>query len=376
MSYIKINLPFQKKAKILALGAQSKSSFCFVQEGIAYLSEPYGDLSDLENFKFFRKEIERLQDRLGLRPKIIAHDLHPGYVSTRYGNDLAALEGLKKKAIQHHKAHLASSIVDNSIRGNVIGVVFDGTGYGLDGNIWGGEFFVGSIKGFRRVANLGYISMPGGEAAVREPWRMGLSYLYSVYGERFRDLGIDFLTKDKKKTAALIQIIDKRINSPLTSSMGRLFDAVSSIIGICDTSRYEAQAAIELEKILNARGAMFDAREKYNFNYKDKNGVIIIDPSTVIKGIVKDSKRQKNKIDISLKFHNAVCCMIKEVSVLLRRKYKLDRVSLSGGVFQNRYLSTHARLLLEQYGFRVYAHQQVPAHDGGIALGQAVLAGD
>ena len=223
------------KTRILALGAQSKGSFCLIKNGKLHVSNSFGDLSEAENFHRFEKEIKKIKPE----PKLIACDMHPEYASTKLANNLAK----SVKRIQHHEAHVASCIADNNIKGKIIGIAFDGTGFGRDANIWGGEFFVGSIKDLKRAAHLKYASMPGGEAAVREPWRMAFSYL--------RASNLANLTRlDKEKTRLLAQMMDKDINSPLTSSMGRLFDAVSSLVGICDRAEYEGQAAVELERAI------------------------------------------------------------------------------------------------------------------------------
>lgn len=375
MDYIKIILPFKRRTEVLALGAQSKASFCFVRNGVAYLSRPDGDLADLKNFEFFEKGIKELGRRLKARPRIIACDLHPEYISTKLANDMRE-NGVRLRQIQHHEAHVASSIVDNNVKGDVIGVAFDGTGFGADGNIWGGEFFVGSIKGFKRVAHLKYIPMPGGESSIREPWRMTVSYLYNIYGARFSNLKIDFLKRlDRGKVNLILQIINKRINSPLTSSVGRLFDGVSSILDICNVADYEGQGAVELEKVILAPGSSLQAEGAYDFSYIDKGGATIIDWASLVKGILKDLQFGKEKKEISLKFHNAICVMVKDVCVLSRKKYKIDKVCLTGGVFQNRYLTSRIKPLLEKDKFEVYLHKNMPAHDGNIALGQAVLAG-
>jgi len=429
MRYTEIILPFKIKSGILALGAQSKASFCFARGGIAYLSDSAGELSDFGNFKKFEKQIKLLQKKFKIRPDVIACDLHPEYVSTKYALRMTdddrkesrakprggrrpkgvpspsaslginSAEGrttkLVLKKIQHHEAHVASCITDNNIKSEVIGVAFDGTGFGLDGSIWGGEFFVGGIKGLKRAAYLKYIPMPGGEACVKEPWRMAFSYIYAVYGKKgLASLGELGTSLDIMSSAAssrpffgkggaspamtdnkdiLFQMIDRKINSPLTSSMGRLFDGVSALIGICRFAGYEGEAAIGLEKII--AGTEYIAKRKYSFKYKNENEIIIIDWEPVIKGIVEDFKKGVDKPEISIKFHNAICDMIKETCNLLKKKYKIEQVCMSGGVFQNKYLSSRIKPMLEEEGFGVYLHRNVPTHDGGIALGQVVLAG-
>jgi len=400
MKYTEITLPFSIKSSVLALGAQSKASFCFAKGRFAYLSDAEGDLEDLRNFKKFEKDVKKLQRKLKIDPKIIACDLHPEYITTKYANELVKGKapnhelrsgtghGLRVKSVQHHEAHVASCIADNNIKGRVIGIVFDGTGFGLDGNIWGGEFFIGGIKRLKRVAHLKYIPMPGGEASIREPWRMAFSYIYAIYGkERLASPGGLGTSSDIASSVAspamtgrkwpridiLGQMIDKKINSPLTSSMGRLFDGISSLIGVCDFAEYEGEAAIRLEKIIKGEG--YRIKGGYKFKHTQEGEMIIIDWEPVIRDIVKDLKKGIKKPDISLKFHNAICHMIKDVCNILRKKYRIKKVCMSGGVFQNNYLKNSIRPLLEKEGFEVFLHKNVPAHDGSIPLGQAVLAG-
>jgi len=406
MNYTEIVLPYRMKRVVLALGAQSKSAICFAKDNSAWVSDSGGELSDLGNFKKFEKQIKLLQKKFKIKPDVIACDLHPEYVSTRYALRMAnddrresraksrgerrpkgipgEVEGRTTK-IQHHEAHVASCAADNNIKGRVIGVAFDGTGFGRDGNIWGGEFFVGSVKEFKRAAHLKYIPMPGGEACIKEPWRMAFSYLYGIHRgnlkllRRFLQLR---LGQAVSCSDMLGQMIDKKINAPLVSSMGRLFDGVSALIGICSFARYEGEAAIRLEKIIEGTrnsilpGCMASRREgKYSFKYKNENDIVLIDWEPVIRGIVKDLKNNVKQPEISLKFHNAICDMVKDTCNLLRKKYKINKVCFSGGVFQNKYLSRNMKPMLEKEGFNIYVHKNIPTHDGGIALGQAVLAG-
>jgi len=416
MAYTEIILSCRINSGVLALGAQSKSGFCFAKGKAAYLSELFGDLSDLGNFKKFEREVKKLQGKLKIKPKIIACDLHPEYITTKYANNWLKAQGsrlrqgfggqARLKGIQHHEAHVASCMVDNNIKGRVIGVAFDGAGFGSDGNIWGGEFFIGGLNGFKRVAHLKYVPMPGGEASIKEPWRMAFSYMYSIYGkERLASLGELGTSSDIASSVAssrpffgkggaspamtdnndiLSQMIDKKINSPLTSSMGRLFDGVSSLIGVCDFAGFEGEAAVRLEKIIEGEGCIphhelrsgtgHGVKGGYKFKYTQEGEMIIVNWEPVIRGVVKDLRRRVKKPEISLKFHNAICNMIKEVCVLLRKRYRINKVCLSGGVFQNKYISGRIGPVLAEDGFKAYRHDKVPAHDGGIALGQAILA--
>jgi len=377
MNYTEIILPYRTKRLVLALGAQSKSAICFARNNSAWLLDSSGDLSDPENFKKFEKQIRLLQGKFKARPDIIACDLHPEYTATRYAHSLAKSIERRVKGVQHHEAHVAGCMADNNIKGMVIGVAFDGTGFGRDGNIWGGEFFVGSVKGFKRAAHLRCIPMPGGEACIREPWRMAFSYLYEMYKgdtKLFRRILRFCLRKAVSSSDILAQMIDKKINAPLTSSMGRLFDGVSALIGICGSTRYEGEAAIRLEEIMQGIERPI-AEKKYNFKYKNEDDIVLIDWEPVMGGIVKDLKNNVKRQEISLKIHNAVCGMIKDTCKLLRKKYKINKACFSGGVFQNKYLSRNIKLVLEKEGFDVYMHKNIPTHDGGIALGQAVMAG-
>lgn len=377
MNHTEIILPYRIRRSVLALGAQSKSAICFAKDNSAWVLNSGGGLSDLRNFKKFEKQIKLLQKKFKIRPDVIACDLHPEYAATKYAYSLAKSIGCRVKGIQHHEAHVASCAADNNIKGKIIGVAFDGTGFGKDGNMWGGEFFVGSVRGFERAAHLKYIPMPGGEACIKEPWRMAFSYLYGMHRgdlKLFRHFLQLRLGQAVSRSDMLGQMIDKKINSPLVSSMGRLFDGVSALIGICSFARYEGEAAIRLEEIMQGIERPI-AKGKYSFKYKNENDVVLIDWEPVIGGVVKDLKNNVERPEISLKFHNAVCDMIKDTCKLLRKKYKINKACFSGGVFQNKYLSRNIKPTLEGEGFDIYMHKNIPTHDGGIALGQAVLAG-
>ncbi len=363
-----INLPFEVKRPILACGADLKGAFAMARGKRAVLVGGFGDLADLDNLTRYEKEIAIYNRRFKVRRGIIACDLHPEYISSRYAEASTASRQMFK--IQHHEAHVASAIVDNSINGPVIGVAFDGTGFGRDGRIWGGEFFVGGLKRLNRVAHLAYQAMPGGEAAVREPWRMAASYLYSAFGKDFLRLKIDFVKKmDKSKWSSIRRLIDRGINSPFTSSMGRLFDAAGSLILARMTVWHEAELPIELEKMAGGT-----SHKEYEFNMERRDGVYSINPYPAIKGLVDDISKGVEGAVVSLKFHNTVVSMITRVSSKLRRDFGVDRVVLSGGVFQNRYLVVNAAEALKRNGFKVYTHSQVAASDQGIPIGQIAIA--
>jgi len=378
MQYTKIDLPYKVKSGILGLGAQSKSSLCFIKDRTAYLFSMGGDLDNPDELELFKKYIVRLKRQFKIKVKILACDLHPGYNSTLLAEEMKNnAPWLKLKMVQHHKAHIASCIIDNNIKGKAIGVAFDGTGLGLDGNIWGGEFFVGDIRDLKRAAHLKYVPMPGGEASIKGPWRMAVSYLYSVYGrDSFDSLRLDFIKRlNRDDLMFLKQILDKNLYSPKTSSMGRLFDAVSALVGGCSVAEYEGQAAVALEKAIINNVNKRKTSMHYRFAYRKEEQLLIIDPAILIKGVVDDLKRGFPAGIISFKFHNAVCNMVKDVCRFLRARYGIRKVCLSGGVFQNRYLSDNIKNLLSEEGFIVHLHNKIPCHDGNIALGQAILAG-
>lgn len=351
---------------ILACGAELKNTFCFVRGPQAYLSHHIGDLQNLETLESFSQGIEDFQRLFNLNPEIIAYDLHPEYLSTKFA--LAVESGRNKIAVQHHHAHLASCLVDNDIDGPVIGIAMDGLGYGTDGRLWGGEFFIAGLAQAQRVAHLDYVPMPGGTKAIREPWRMAAVYLQKAFGEEFSALHPAFASRlDRNAWPNLRRLIDRRINCPETSSMGRLFDAVSSLLGLADTVNYEGQAAMALEAIADRH-----CTTGYKFEIDSVQG--IIDARPVVRDIVTDVRSGTPASTISARFHWAVVDLIVTMARRLKAEHRLNRVVLSGGVFQNSLLRECSRQQLEARGFEVFTHRRVPANDGGIALGQAAVA--
>ena len=272
--------------------------------------------------------------------------------------------------MQHHHAHIASCLTDNGLDRRVIGVAFDGAGYGTDGTIWGGEFLVADFSDFERAAHLKPQAMPGGTMAIREPWRMAVSYLFGIFGEALAEIDVPFMRGlDRSRLDVLRMALEKGINCPLTSSMGRLFDAVSALIGVFrDRIHYEGQAAVELEQV-----AEEDCSDSYPFEIEE-GMPLEINPEGIFRGIIEDLRNGECVGRISAKFHNAVAEMIAEVCVRVRAQTELEEVALSGGVFQNRMLLERTVPLLEEQDFSVYTHHQVPPNDGGISLGQAVVA--
>ncbi|TET45623.1 carbamoyltransferase HypF [candidate division TA06 bacterium] len=361
-----ITLPFEVKKHILSCGAELKNTFCVARDQHAFVSHHIGDLKNVETFESFTQGIEHYSNLFSVNPQVIAYDLHPDYLSTKYAK---GLDGLSMFGIQHHHAHIAAVMAENGIEGEVIGVALDGTGYGEDGNIWGCEFMVADYKGYKRVGHLDYVPMPGGDSAIAEPYRMAVSHLYGAYGDDMFDLGIDlFQRQDLKRIEMLVDMIKKGFNSPLVSSAGRLFDAVSSILGIRDSINYEGQAAVELEM------AAAESNEgSYSYEISGKENGWIVDTAPTIRAIVDDYIKGVPVEKISDIFHNTMAEIVLDLCWRIRGSWKLDRVALSGGVFQNMFLLSKVYPMLTDEGFKVYVHHQVPTNDGGISLGQVAV---
>src|SRR5262245_7573113 len=277
---VPLKTSFSFHRQILACGAEMKNTFCLTRDNYCFISHHIGDLENLETYDSFTTGIEHFKHLFSLRPEVVAHDLHPEYLSTKYAQSLPAQ--MLKIGVQHHHAHIASCMADNELDGDVIGVAFDGLGFGEDGRLWGGEFFVADYSRARRIAHLSYLPMPGGTQAIREPWRMAAVYLHNAFGDEFLHSDLPFVQRlDRRAWATLKQMCARRINSPETSSMGRLFDAVASLIGVRDIINYEGQAAIELEGMAVCEGA-----RGYEFGFDETRG--IIDAAPVIRRIVAD----------------------------------------------------------------------------------------
>ncbi len=365
---LKSPIDFQKN--VLACGAQLRNTFSLARGNEIFASHHLGHLETLKSQESYERSIEHFINLFDIHPEIIAVDKHPNYNSTQFGK-MWALDNKKLLIeVQHHHAHIASCLVDNGVNREVIGIAWDGTGYGEDGAIWGGEFLIANLKDFRRRAHLKYIPLPGGDRAVKESWRMAVTNLYKIIGEDFLNLDIDFIKRlDLEKWKILKVMIDKGINSPETSSMGRLFDAVSSLVGLRDEITYFGQAAIELEMIINENEEGF-----YYFDIKKEDKVYIIDPASVIRSIVEDLRNSVNPSNISSRFHRGVVEMMVEVSKLLKEETNINEVALSGGVLQNLFLRHFGTKRLTEEGFVVYNHNNIPPNDGGISVGQAAIA--
>jgi hydrogenase maturation protein HypF len=356
---------FRFKQQILACGAELKNTFCLTRENHAFVSHHIGDLENLETLRSFTTGIEHFQQLFYLHPEVIAYDLHPEYLSTKYA--LARDDIAVKIGVQHHHAHIASCLVDNQVAGEVIGVAMDGLGFGADGQLWGGEFFVADYAHAERLAHLDYIPMPGGAKAIREPWRMAAVYLQRALGDNFLKLDLPFIQQlDRHAWRTLRQMIATNTNSPATSSMGRLFDAVASLLGLRGHINYEGQAAIELESLTDRR-----ITSGYEFAVGSDG---IIKAESVIQRAVADLLNDRPATEVAAKFHLAVVDLIATVARQVRDERHLHRVTLSGGVFQNMVLLERTRQHLVAEGFEVFTHSRVPTNDGGLSLGQAAVA--
>jgi len=347
---------------IIAFGAELTNCFCVGKTKNAYLSQHIGDLQEIETVQFYEETILRFIKLFRIKPNLAAVDLHPMYISTRTGfamNDLPVVQ------VQHHHAHIASCMAENMIDEKVIGVALDGTGFGTDGNTWGSEFLLCDLNDFERITHFEYIPLPGGDSATEEPWRTAVSYLYKVYGIDFIDLKLKVIENtDAENIRMIINMIDKKINCPLTSGAGRLFDCVASLLDLVQISTFQAEGPMRLESL-----TISGCDEAYAFT----SGQTICFNET-IRGIVGDILNGIEKVTIATKFHNTIILAIFDNVNALRKKSGINKVVLSGGVFQNRYLSEGTIDLLLKNNFEVYSHSTVPANDGGLALGQLAVA--
>jgi hydrogenase maturation protein HypF len=352
---------------IVACGAEWKNTICLTRGNEAFLSQHIGDLENLENLNFFEMTVQHLKRILEIEPKIIAYDLHPDYLSTQYA---LKQKSMVQVGVQHHHAHIAKGMAEAGLPGPVIGIALDGTGYGTDGQIWGGEVLTVEYHKFERAGHFAYIPLPGGAAAIKEPWRMAVSALYAAYGTEFLEADFQFLASiPEQKIKILIQMMEKGINTPMTSSCGRLFDVVAAVCGLRNEVAYEGQAAVELEA-----AAEDDGDRVYPFEIRENEGMLQFQTETIVRAVAEDVQAGCSTGLISATFHNTLVALFLEVCQLLRTSRGLKQVVLSGGCFQNARLLTALPDALESHGFKVYTQSQVPTNDGGIALGQALVA--
>jgi hydrogenase maturation protein HypF len=361
-----VRLPVATPRPVLACGAELKSTFALARDGEAFLSHHLGDLTSEDAFRGFVEAVGHFQRLFDLTPKIVAHDLHPAYRSTIYAQ---SLESVEREAVQHHHAHVASCLADNGVDRLVIGVAWDGSGYGANGHVWGGEFLLADLAGFERAGHFEPVPMPGGDAAVREPWRMAAVFLRAAYGAAMETLDLAFMRRlDPAAWRVLSRAAERGLNSPLTSSAGRLFDAVASLLGLRDRVGFEAQAAMELEAL---------AEREADVVYPTAvaaGETIVVRTTDVVRGVVDDLLREVPAARIAARFHATLADVLAQVCERIRERTGIAAVALSGGVFQNVWLLKAAIERLDARGFEVYSHRQVPTNDGGLSLGQAAVA--
>ena len=365
-----IHLPFEAK-QVLACGAELKNTICLTHGRHAFLSQYIGDMENEETLQHFEDTIALYEQLFRIKPQIVAYDMHPEYIATKHALELGAREGSKLVAVQHHHAHIASCLADNEVEGPVIGVAFDGTGYGTDDTIWGGEFLIADWHGFERAGHLEVVPLPGGEAAIKKPYRMALGYLYTLLGEDFPLEGLPLDKVDPIESEVIKQQLKRRINSPLTSSAGRLFDAVAALTGVRQAIDYDAQAAIELEMAVADDVTETDV---YPCSIDQQQGKRVVRLGKLFEAIIHDVKKGTPVAAISAKFHRTVADAITSMCRQIAEERGINQVALSGGVFQNRLLLRLVTAALKRESFTVLTHRRVPCNDAGISLGQAVIA--
>jgi hydrogenase maturation protein HypF len=349
---------------ILACGAELKSTFCLAKDGFAYVSHHIGDLENYETLRSFSEGIAHFRRLFDVAPEVVAHDLHPEYLSTKYA---LALEGVARVGVQHHHAHVAACLADNGVEEPAIGVALDGLGFGTDGTLWGGEFLVADLTSFERAAHFETVPLPGGTAAIRHPWRMAAAYLACAYGDAV-PAELEVVGRQGERWDRVLGMARAGIASPLTSSAGRLFDAVAAIVGVRDEIHYEGQAAVELEQ-------RSDESETRSYVAGCAGSEPIrIRGADLVRAVVEDMRAGTPVPIVAARFHNGLARTIVEVCGALRDRHALTTVALSGGVFQNLLLTERAVRGLEGAGFRVLTHVRVPCNDGGISFGQAAVA--
>lgn len=359
--YAPLTIPLESGNAVLALGEEQKSSVCIAQNGFASISQYLGDLSEYQTYKVFERQIEHFKGLFNFFPDILAHDLNPDYLSTRYVKE----QNGQKIAIQHHHAHMAGCMAENKLTRDAIAVIYDGTGLGTDGSLWGGEFLTGSLSEFTRAGHLEYITLQGGDSVVKEPWRCAVSYLFA--------LGInphDFLPQiDSSSLHAVQAALSNGIKCFESSSMGRLFDCVAALCGFQKKITYDAQAVIELENLSEP-----DVPDYYQFHITETENKLILEYKDILRNVILDLQNQVPKSIISSKFHNTVIETTAECVCIIRENTGLEDVVLSGGVFENSYILERLIPKLRNLNFKVYYNRLTPTNDGGISFGQAAVA--
>lgn len=351
--------------EVLALGGELKSTVCITKENRAFVGQHIGDLENLETLEFLEQTVDHLRRILEVSPRLLVHDLHPDYLTTQVAE---AQDELATLAVQHHHAHVVSCMAEHGLKDKVLGLALDGTGYGEDGTVWGGEILVADEKSYERVAHFEYVPMPGGAKAIKEPWRMAVAYLWATFGEEIFQDELQLPRKwNRDQIGVLLQMMQRGVNSPLTSSCGRLFDGVAALVGLKDSIAYEGQAAIELEQCLEP------TTEKYQYEFREVGEKLLLSPTAIFRQVHEDVVSGVAPSLISGKFHQTLVEMFAEVSLYLCKLHGLNRVVCSGGVFQNVFLLENLEDRLGASGLEVYTPELIPANDACISLGQAVI---
>jgi hydrogenase maturation protein HypF len=371
---LSIELPMDSPP-LLAVGGHLKSVFALARGRYAYQSQHLGDLENLTGLEFFEHSLDHLMRTFEIQPQTVVHDLHPGYLSTSWAKEWAAARGLPLIGVQHHHAHIAGCMAEHGLDGPVIGLSLDGTGYGTDGRIWGGEVLLARLNSFERFAHLDYVPMPGGDAAVREPWRMALAHLGAAGFDVASSAMLELLGATEKDARLLARMIERSVNAPMTSSLGRLFDAVAAVVLNRRAVDYEAQAAIELEGIAIDEMDDVDGYDVALLGADwEKREAMRINVAPLWRELLSDLNDGIAKPRIAARFHAGVAQAFVRASAAARDATRIGTVAMSGGVMHNRRLARLLRVGLEEEGFQVYQHRQVSPGDGGLSYGQAAAA--
>jgi hydrogenase maturation protein HypF len=368
-----IDLPMETPP-LLAVGGHLKSVFALASGRHVYQSQHLGDLENLTGLEFFEESLDHLMRTFEIEPKTVVHDLHPGYLSTSWAKKWAAERGLPLIGVQHHHAHIVGCMAEHRLEGPVIGLSLDGTGYGTDGRIWGGEVLLARLNGFERFAHLDYVPMPGGDAAVREPWRMALAHLHAAEVDVASPDLLNMLGATEMEARLLLRMIKRNLNAPLTSSLGRLFDAVAAVVLNRRVVDYEAQAAIELEGFAVDEPDAFDGYEFAMEGNWEQCEPLHINAAQMWTALLDDLRNGVNKVHMAARFHAGIARAFVRVAELARKATGIGVVALSGGVMHNRRLARLLRAGLEAEGFQVFQQRRVSPGDGGLSYGQAAAA--
>ena len=363
---------------LLAVGGHLKSVFALARGKFAYQSQHLGDLENLTGLQFFNESLDHLMRTFEIEPSVVVHDMHPGYLSTAWAKEWAAERGLRLIAVQHHHAHIAACMAEHGADEPVIGLALDGTGYGTDGHVWGGEVLICSLDAFERFAHLDNVPMPGGEASIRAPWRMALGHLQAADFDIADPATIAMLGATKQETRVLTRMIERGVNTPLTSSCGRLFDAVAAVVLQRREVDYEAQAAIELEGIAIHEPCVFESTPPYQLEMRGGNWSLRepmrLGVAPLWSGIIDELRRGENKARIAGRFHASIAAGFVKTCALAREATGIGRVAMSGGCMHNRRLAQLLRMGLEAVGFDVFQHRRISPGDGGLSYGQVAIA--